>query len=91
MTYETAKRSGRDPHQQRGVHRRDRLCGHQLLRRKGHGGPLQDRRPGPSPQAGVHGEGRQGILQRGRDRLHRAAHHRGKRRQSGRRLPLHHE
>ena len=35
MTYETAKRSGRDPHQQRGVHRRDRLCGHQLLRRKG--------------------------------------------------------
>mgnify|MGYP002746866422 CR=1 FL=1 len=41
MTYETAKRSGRDPHQQRGVHRRDRLCGHQLLRRKGHGGPLQ--------------------------------------------------
>ena len=31
------------------------------------------------------------VLQRGRDRLHRAAHHRGKRRQSGRRLPLHHE
>ena len=88
-TYETAKRSGRDPHQQRCVYCHYRQRRHQLLWREGHGGPLQDRRPGPSAQAGIHGQGSQSILQRGRDRLHRAAHHRGKRRQHRHSLPLH--
>ena len=62
QNHETAKRFGRDPHQQRCVHRHHGQRRHQLLRCEGYGCPLHHRRSGSPAQAGVHGQGRQGLL-----------------------------